>query len=195
MYSSIIYQWPKYRVLCRILTRYVVWYEHIFNYSDEKQTLQARYNEIISTYDSLIERICFGYATSLTDFEDLKQDVWLNIWESLSRFKGNCSIKTWVYRIVLNTCVTSLRKTYRQVSIVQLNGLYDVIDNDSDKKTLIAELHECIAQLNPLDKAIILLWLDDVCYDKIAQIMGMSRNNVALRLHRVKNKLKIMIEK
>ncbi|MDE6321482.1 MAG: RNA polymerase sigma factor, partial [Muribaculaceae bacterium] len=107
----------------------------------------------------MIERICFGYSSSVSEMEDLRQDALLNLWESMPSFKKQCSMKTWIYRITLNTCVSAMRKSYRKASTVELSELYDKAETDTGNEVLIAELHEAIGKLSPIDKAIMLLWL------------------------------------
>ena len=154
---------------------------------------QHRFLEAERQYGTMIDRICFGYSRTKADFDDLKQEVLMNLWESMPKFKGDCSMKTWVYRLALNVCITSLRKSYLRVSTVQLTELYDIVDYDPDRKEALSELHEAIGTLNPLDKAIMILWLEEESYDGIAKITGLSRANVAVRIHRAKEKLKTMI--
>lgn len=153
----------------------------------------GRFESVAREYTSLIERICFGYASTLAELEDLKQDVLLNLWESMPKYRGVCSMKTWVYRITLNTCVSTIRKNRRNVSTVTLSRLYDNIDCDEEQKGTIAEIHECIACLNPIDKAVMMLWLEEESYDDIAGVTGLTRGNVAVRIHRAKVKLKTLI--
>lgn len=150
--------------------------------------------DIVGKYDSLIERICFGYAGSLLELEDLKQEALLNIWISIPKYRGDCALKTWIYRITLNSCVTALRKSYRRIDTTQLNELYEAIDCDEENKKLLYELHEMISQLNPIDKSVIMLWLDNLSYEEIADISGLSRSNVAIRIYRAKEKLKNLID-
>lgn len=141
----------------------------------------------------LIERICFGYASSIDELDDLKQDALLNLWESMPKYRGRCSMKTWVYRLTLNTCVTTIRKNCRRVNTVSLSELYDTIECDDERKATIAEIHDYIACLNPIDKAVMMLWLEDESYEEIAAVTGLTRGNVAVRIHRAKEKLKTMI--
>lgn len=162
--------------------------------NDAGRERRLLFSQALKDYRDLIDRICFGYADSVQSLEDLRQDAMLNLWESLPAYRGDCSLKSWVYRVTLNSCVTALRKSYRRVKTVQLSALYDVIEND-DNKALLEELHAAIAELNPIDKAIVMLWLDETCYDEIAGIVGLTRANVATRLHRAKDKLKSIIEK
>lgn len=158
---------------------------------DTKQHRQ--YKTIIREHSELIDRICFGYSRSQEDMEDLRQDALLNLWESMSAFKGQCSMKTWVYRLTLNSCVSALRKSYRRPSTVPLTELCDVIEDNQPLK--LSELHEAISQLNPIDKAIVLLWLEEESYDEIAAIVGLTKSNVAVRIHRAKEKLKTILDR
>lgn len=153
------------------------------------------FGQVTSQYGTLIERICFGYAQSRADLDDLRQDALLNIWMSLAHFKGDSSLKTWIYRVTLNSCVSSLRRNYRRVKIVDLDTLYDAIDTDGEDKAVLSQLHEAIGCLGPVDKAIVMLWLDEIPYQDIANITGVSKANVAVRLHRAKDKLKTIFNK
>lgn len=92
-------------------------------------------------------------------------------------------------------CVSTLRKSYRRVTTVQLSELYDLVDNDAEQRVAIREMHEAIATLNPLDKAVIMLWLEEESYDDISTITGLSRANVATRIHRAKGRLKSIMTK
>lgn len=158
-----------------------------------KYLQQSRFDSALKEYSALIDRICFGYAKSTADLEDLRQDALLYLWESMPAFKGNCSMKTWVYRITLNSCVSSIRKSRNKISLVQLNELYDTVDYDEEEKEVIKDLHEAIGMLNALDKAIILLWLEGEEYEEISKITGVSKSNVAVRIHRAKEKLRTMV--
>lgn len=168
--------------------------ENLYNLSASQKARRAEYEDTLRLYGSMIDRICFGYAGKASDFDDLKQDVLMNIWISIPKFKGECTMKSWVYRLALNVCVSTLRKSYRRISTVQLEELYDIVDCGPEQKDVIAEVHEAIALLNPLDKAIMLLWLEEESYDDISEITGLSRANVATRIHRAKKRLKSLIE-
>lgn len=156
---------------------------------------RQKYAVTVKCYGDVIDRVCFGYADTAADFDDLKQDVLMNLWTSLPGFKGDCSLKTWIYRLTLNVCVSTLRKSYRRVTTVQLSELYDLVDNDAEQRVAIREMHEAIATLNPLDKAVIMLWLEEESYDDISTITGLSRANVATRIHRAKGRLKSIMTK
>lgn len=160
---------------------------------NEDYRRQKQYETAVKEHSALIDRICFGYAKTREDMEDLRQDALLNLWASMSKFNGDCSMKTWVYRLTLNSCVSTLRKNYRRPVTIQLTEVCELA-NDDQRQTL-SELHEAIAQLNPIDKAIVLLWLEEESYEEIATIVGLSKSNVAVRLHRTKDKLKTILNR
>lgn len=155
-----------------------------------RETLERRFADIIRDYDSMIMRICFGYSRTAAEFADLHQDALINIWQGLPGFKGDSSLKTWIYRVTLNTCVSTVRSERRRVTQTALDDFYNLVDEDADRRRLVSEMHDCISKLTPVDKAIMLLWLDDFSYDEIAATVGLGRNTVASRLRRAKEKLK-----
>lgn len=145
---------------------------------------------IIENYDSMVSRLCFGYCSSKVEYEDLRQDVYVNIWKGLERFRGDSSIKTWIYRVTLNTCVSTLRKTKSQAQYADLSEVADLNDTSDEYVANVKQLYRAIELLPALDKAIVMMWLDEISYEEIASTVGMARNAVATRLHRIKIKLK-----
>ncbi|MDE5970860.1 MAG: sigma-70 family RNA polymerase sigma factor [Muribaculaceae bacterium] len=150
--------------------------------------LRCRFNGIVAQYDSMIAKICFGYARNREELEDLHQDTLINIWQGLERFRGDSDIRTWIYRVTLNTCVSTIRRR-REIPESDRIELYGIIDDSDERRRMIAELHDMIACLSPVDKAIVLLWLDEFSYDEISTMVGLPRNTVATRLRRAKDKL------
>lgn len=166
----------------------------ISNKNESKTSLEAYFTALVRRESNLIDRLCFGYARSTEEFNDLRQDTLVNLWKAMPTFRQQSSERTWIYRITLNTCVSALRLRSRQLQTTSLQNLYDVIDEPDDKTILIQQLHEAIATLSGLDKAIILMWLEDVPYDEIARITGLPRNTVATRLRRGKERLKHLFQ-
>ena len=158
--------------------------------STESRRLEHIFTETVKSHDAMIRRICLGYAANPQDLEDLYQDVLVNIWRGLRSFRSESSIRTWVYRIALNTCVSTLRARSNRPSQSSLEDVILVADDSVEKRESIKDLYECIATLNPIDKAIMMMWLDEYSYDEIAETIGLKRNNIAIRLHRAKEKLK-----
>ena len=160
--------------------------------SSSSRELEKRFLALIRKEDSLISAICFSYSGSVAEYDDLRQDALINIWRGLPSFREDSTSRTWIYRVVLNSCVSTIRKQMRHSQASEsLDGLYDILaDEPPEDRERIETLHRMISTLNAQDKAIILLWLDDASYDDIATVMGMPRNTVATRLHRIKEKLK-----
>lgn len=193
LYCHITYYRTLNRSIKELFSHWIYLFAKTIGNSEKEAHIRCRFEEVAKTYGRLIERICFGYAKSLQEMEDLRQDSLINLWESMDNYRGSCSMKTWVYRITLNTCVSSFRKRQRQINTVRLTELFDTIDNNDDKY-ILTELHTAISGLNPIDKAVVMLWLDEQSYDEISSIVGISKANVSTRLHRAKEKLKKLIQ-
>ncbi len=147
------------------------------------------YIDILKKHESLINRICFYYASSKDEYEDLRQDTLINIWRGIPKYKGDCKISTWIYRICLNTCVTSWRKSKKRFNFDSLDSITEFADDSETDNEKIEQLHYLISMLSPDEKALIMLQLDESTYDEIADITGYNRNTVATKLKRIKEKL------
>lgn len=157
-----------------------------------KNADEAYFIELTERYGQLVNRICLSYADSSADFDDLRQDVWINVWKSLDGFREDSSIDTWIYRVTLNTCVSCLRKRKRSVLTSPIDGIFpepaDDEASDSSRER-IRVLHGLISRLSPLDKAIMTMHLDDRSNAEIAEVTGLTKGNVATRLSRIKSRL------
>ena len=147
------------------------------------------FEHIVAEYGRLINKICYMYASDMDYFNDLRQEVLLNVWQGLDGFESRSKVSTWIYRISLNTCITFTNRERKHLSHESLDDNIYSYDNSQEHMRQLQELYCLIDRLNRLEKAIILLWLDEVPYDEIGMIMGLSRNNVASKLRRVKEKL------
>lgn len=161
---------------------------------EDARWAEQAFSEIVRTHDPMIRRICFGYARTAEELDDLYQDALVCIWQGLPKFRGDSGLKTWVYRVTLNSCVSVVRKRKKEMNSDSLEQMIDVADDSEESRQRIKELHECIGTLNPIDKAIVMLWLDEYSYEEISEMVGLKRNNVATRLHRAKARLKQVIK-
>lgn len=154
-----------------------------------------RFAAVIASQGNLIASICLSFARTREEFEDMRQDALLNIWNGLANFRAESSASTWVYRVTLNTCVSYKRRSRvseRQAEAFDefYRDLYeDVSDEDQERYRLMYRL---IASLRPVDRSIMLLWLDDNTYDEIAEVMGLTREAVAARLKRARDRMASM---
>lgn len=162
--------------------------KQITQMQDSKQT-ESFFRELIRCYGATVNKVCYMYAENAEDFEDLRQEAFINLWRGSDRFKGDSDITTWIYRVTLNSCVSYFRKHRKLKDTVPLDSLTELTDSEGDDTERLAEVHRLINRLDKIEKALILLWLDDHPYEVIAAIMGLPRNTVASRIHRIKEKL------
>ncbi len=141
----------------------------------------------------MIYKVCYLYTTPTATLNDLYQDVVLNLWKAFPKFRRECKISTWIYRIALNTCISFIRKEKNVPEFVTLNREGDWMTEENDPlQEMLRQLYRMINQLGQLDKSIILLYLEDKSYDEISEITGLTVTNVATKLSRIKDKLKKM---
>lgn len=147
---------------------------------------------MIQEHERIIYKVCSFYITEDFPLEDLYQETVCNLWRAWPRFRGESGLSTWIYRIALNTCISGMRKTGRRPKKAPLTDtiIFAVQPNEMDDT--IRELYRMIHQLRTLERAIVLLWLEEKSYREIAEITGLSLANVGVRLNRAKAKLKTM---
>ena len=157
----------------------------------DKNNLESEFTRIVSQYKNTIYTVCYMFSKSNEQLQDLSQEVLINLWRSLPKFEGKSSIKTWVWRVSLYTCISQERNKGRRNSLpLEMDiDLYNDVDNDTMQ---IKQLHERINRLGMFDRAIILLWLENMTYQEIGSVVGISEKNVSVRLHRIKEQLKTM---
>jgi RNA polymerase sigma-70 factor (ECF subfamily) len=159
-----------------------------------EENLKELFANVIEDNKQRILRICSAYASDREDQKDLYQEVALNIWKSLPSFRQDSGINTWVYRICLNVCIQfslKLRKTkHSTVDIDGINISEEILPAEGDEfKEKTRLMYACIATLKDAEKSLILLFLEDLPYKSIAEVTGVSENQVAVKMHRIKKKL------
>lgn len=159
------------------------------------------FEDILADYQDHLFRMAWSYTNNPEDHEDLFQNILLQIWESLKSFKSKSSIGTWVYRVALNTCFSYLRRANSNVYSYnntddRLSGIISGVDieNDIIRNEELRILHNCINKLSVIEKTLITLYLDEIKYNEIARIMGVSEKNVSVKLSRIKKKMNNMIK-
>lgn len=154
---------------------------------------ETRFVGMVERHKSLITKICYYFASSREEFQDLRQDVLLNLWRGIGSFRGDSSATTWIYRVCFNTCVTSMSRRSKDVSVLSIEDVSDesefVDSHDTTKMQRIELLHRCILMLSPLDRSVVMMQLDGMSYDEIGEVCGLNRNTVATRLRRAKQRL------
>ena len=149
--------------------------------------LETKFRQIVEEHKSTIYTVCYMFSKDQDEVNDLFQEVLINLWRGLRTFKGESNIKTWIYRVSLNTCITCERKKRGEALPLEMDvNLYE--DSDADSLQ-IKTLYQRIAKLGFFDRAIVLLWLENLSYEEIAAIVGISVKNVSVRLLRIKKQL------
>ncbi|MBO5443971.1 MAG: sigma-70 family RNA polymerase sigma factor [Muribaculaceae bacterium] len=153
-----------------------------------ENNLTSDFERLVMEQKSTIYSVCYMFTDTRTDADDLFQEVLICLWKGFDSFRGDSNIRSWVYRVSMNTCISYKRK--KRVKTVPLDLSPDVLDNNSPQGKQASMLHARISRLEPFDRAIVLLWLENLPYDEIAAITGISAKNVGVRLLRIKEKLK-----
>ena len=146
----------------------------------------------------IVHQVCHTYFRDAMEREDVFQDIMYQLWKSYPQFKGESKFSTWMYKVALNTAITHIRRKTRAPQNAELTEpavRVPHIDEHMSRVEEVRLLHEAIAALTDIDKAIILLHLEDQNYDEIASITGLTKANVSVRLVRIKRALKNYLQR
>ena len=162
-------------------------------------TLERQFAQTVAEHKSTIYTVCYMFSQDADEVNDLFQEVLVNLWKGFESFEHRSDIKTWIYRVALNTCISIDRKKKKVSTILQRRqatarltmdiNLFE--DRDEDTRQ-VDMLHKRISKLQPFDRAIVLLWLENLSYEEIGQIVGITAKNVSVRLYRIREQLKRM---
>ena len=153
---------------------------------------------LISKHQHLIRKVAAIYYRKPEDQEDAFQEILLSLWKAYPSFEGRSKISTWIYKVALNTVLGGLKKASNKVhrNRTDTSITDEIVEKDEkDYSEEIGVLYQAIDQLSDIEKAIIMLYMEEKNYDDIADIMGMTRNNVGVKINRIKKKLKELYKK
>jgi RNA polymerase sigma-70 factor (ECF subfamily) len=154
--------------------------------------LESDFIRMIQANERIIYKVCSFYVSDNVPMEDLYQETVLNLWKAYPKFRNESSYSTWIYKIALNSCISGMRKENKHRQNVPLSLSDEISFEPDDWEEELKELYRLIYQLRTLERAIILLFLEEKSYQEIADITGLSLSNVATKLKRIKEKLKTM---
>ena len=149
------------------------------------------FTQMVKQHKGTIYTVCYMFSKDADEVSDLFQEVLINLWKGMKNFEQRSDLRTWIYRVSLNTCLSAERKKKRRKTI-PLTLDIDLFEAGDKNPTAVHNLHERITRLQLIDRAIILLWLEDLSYDEIAATLGISVKNVSVRLVRIREQLKNM---
>lgn len=155
-------------------------------------SLELDFARVVREHKGTVYMVCYMFSKDEEEVADLFQDILVNLWKGFAKFRGDSSIRTWVYRVSLNTCISAERKKKRKGETVPLDMNINLFDDSVEDMKQIRMLQGRISRLGPFDRAIVLLWLENLSYDEIGDIVGISAKNVSVRLFRIKEQLRNM---
>ncbi len=161
----------------------------------KSQPVDPKFLELVNQHQNILHRVCTLYESDSEERKDLFQEILYQVWKSYPQFRGGAKFSTFIYRIALNTAITRLRKRnrFQHVNFDQVEEELFAIDDFAQKEQREL-LDRAINQLNQIDKAIIMLYLDGVSYKEISDILGLSESNVGFKLNHIKHKLQKIVQ-
>jgi RNA polymerase sigma-70 factor, ECF subfamily len=159
------------------------------------QSKEQEFVAIISHHQGLIIKVARMYSKSPDEEKDLSQEIVLQLWRSFGSYKGDAKITTWMYRVAINTAISLFRKSKNNINTQSL-GDFNCPDTPMDYEIehQLASLYRLIKQLGEIEQAIVMMYLDDLSYKEIAENIGISEGNARVKMNRLKNTLKTLVQ-
>lgn len=151
---------------------------------------EEEFSILIHKQKSTIYTICYMFSKDNDEVEDLFQDILINLWKGFDSYRRESQLRTWVWRVALNTCISIDRKKRKHFEQTPLSIDIDLYKDEDEDSMQVRALHKRINSLGLVDRAIILLWLEDMSYEEIGAIMGITSKHVGVKLYRIKEQLK-----
>lgn len=156
-------------------------------------TKQDVFLSLVNANRSILYKICRMYGATEPDRQDLFQEIVIQLWRSYPSFRGEARFSTWLYRIALNTAISDLRKQRRHGVSIDPEGLsVQLPDAQGDQEEQLQRLYAAIGRLTQVEKALTMLYLEDKSYQEMEEILGISQNNLRVKMNRIKEKLRKM---
>jgi RNA polymerase sigma-70 factor (ECF subfamily) len=158
---------------------------------------EEAFAKMVKEHELLIMKVCRVYAYEMHERQDLFQEIVIQLWKAYPNFKGESKVSTWMYKIAIYTAIAGLRKQksfirYSDPQQLPQTGVYAPYDETKDKQ--LEALYAAITQLNEIEKAIVMLYLEGKSYEEMEEIMGISSGNLRVKVNRIKDKLKQIIK-
>ncbi len=150
------------------------------------------FSELVMENKKRIYTVCYMFSKDAEEVNDLFQEIMINLWKGLQTFDGEKYLNTWVWKVSLNTCINQSKKKKRGLNTVPLDVNINLFEDRDDDSMQVRQLYERIGKLGYIDRSIILMWLENLSYEDIGNILGITANNVSVRLVRIREKLKSM---
>jgi len=158
----------------------------------QNQETEKQFERDIRTYEPLILKVCKMYASTTADRQDLFQEIVIQLWKAYSKFSGSSKFSTYLYRVAINTAITGLRKKRDFITSVEPVNLPDGIGDDeaAAAEDQLSVFYKAVERLNEVEKAIVMLYMEDKTYEEMEDILGLSQGNLRVKMNRIKEKLR-----
>lgn len=150
---------------------------------------EREFTKIVKDYKNEIYTVCYMFSKDSDEVADLYQDILIKLWSGFESFRGESSVKTWIWRVALNACISDDRKKKRRGEKVSLSVDIDPFEDKDEKALQVKQLYSRINKLGLVDRSIVLLWLEALSYEEIGMIVGISPKNVSVKLVRIREQL------
>jgi RNA polymerase sigma-70 factor (ECF subfamily) len=157
-------------------------------------TAQKEFLQIVNENQGIIRKVCHLYGRDEAGKEDLYQEIIIQLWKAFGSFRGESKFSTWMYRIALNTAISDLRKQNRRVDLQfpEFIPREEADLKDDAKEEQLKQLYASIQKLSEVEKAIVMLYLEDKSYEEMEEILGINNGNLRVKMNRIKDKLRTM---
>ena len=151
---------------------------------------EKEFAALVKEQKSTIYSICYMFSKDKDEIDDLFQETLIHLWQGFEKFRNESKIETWVYRVTMNTCISMDRQAKRRGERIPLAVDINLFDENDKDMEQVQMLYKRIQKLRLFDRAIIMLWLENLSYDEIGEIVGISAKNVSVRLVHIREQLK-----
>ena len=163
----------------------------------QQEETEKEYKKLIQENERLIWKVCSIYAYSSADREDLFQEIAIRIWKALPTFRGQSKVSTWIYRVAINTAITGLRRKKDFIHSMEPASLpdHEIEEDTKAQQEKLQELYKAIDNLNAIEKAIVMLYLEERSYVEMEEILGITQGTLRVKMNRIKEKLRQSTQK
>lgn len=158
--------------------------------------LEHKFVTELENNQNIVHKVCSLYTNDRDSHNDLFQEITIQLWKAYPKFRGEAKFSTWMYRVALNTAITLYRKSKRRVKTQDFdNVLYKIKTDEYDdtEEKQLKLIYDAVKQLGDIDKALVFLYLEDKDYSEIASTLGITEVNARVKMNRIKNKLRTIL--
>lgn len=164
----------------------------------QKPNLENDFVVHIRNHEALLYKICRIYASTIVDRQDLFQEIIIQLWRAYPNYKGASKLSTWLYRVAINTAITGVRRKKNFIVSYEPEKVpepYSEAHHSMAEEDRLQQLYTAIAQLSDIEKALVMLYLEERSYEEMEEILGLSGGTLRVKMNRIKEKLRYLTKK